>query len=68
MEGIDGMVKDIAEEFKHLPISRVQKAIRNGSLGMYGKTFGHVSTQEICIWIRKYSEDSEQITAPKMNT
>ncbi len=62
------MTNDIATEFKGVPVVTIQKAIRNGSLGMYGKTFGELSTQEICIWIRKLTDDSETTVAPKMNT
>lgn len=36
----------------------ILKAIRNGSLGRYGKTF-KLSTQEICIWIREYADDND---------
>lgn len=50
---VNGMVKDISEEFSYLDIDQIQLAIRKGSLGHFGKTFGDVSTQEICIWIRK---------------
>ena len=52
-KNIDGMVKDIIEEFGNLETNQIQLAIKKGSLGHYGKTFGDVSTQEICIWIRK---------------
>lgn len=55
---IEQMVKDVSSEFKNVDIEHVQKAIRRGSLGFYGKTFGEVSTQEICIWIIKYIEEN----------
>ena len=55
------MVKDISTEFKDLDIQHVQKAIRRGSLGFYGKTFGEVSTQEICIWIIKYLKENPEL-------
>jgi len=50
---IDETVKDLSNEFKHLKINQFREAIRNGSLGMYGKTF-KLSTQEVCYWIREY--------------
>ena len=56
--GILGMVNDISTEFKNVDIGHIQKAIRRGSLGFYGKTYGEVSTQEICIWIIKYLEEN----------
>lgn len=55
---IEGMVQDISDEFKNVDIKHVQKAIKRGSLGFYGKTYGEVSTQEICIWIIKYIEEN----------
>jgi hypothetical protein len=55
---IEGTVNDISTEFKDLDIQHIQKAIRRGSLGFYGKTYGEVSTQEICIWIIKYIEEN----------
>ena len=48
---ISGMVNDISTEFPTIPIARILKAIRKGGLGYYGKTYGELSTQEICIWI-----------------
>lgn len=62
---IEGTVNDISTEFKDLDIQHIQKAIRRGSLGFYGKTYGEISTQEICIWIIKYLEenpDAESLT------
>jgi hypothetical protein len=55
---VEQMVKDISSEFVNVDIQHVQKAIRKGSLGFYGKTYGEVSTQEICIWIIKYIEEN----------
>jgi len=58
---IDGMVKDVSEEFQNVDIFHIQKAIRKGSLGFYGKTFGEISTQEICIWVIKYLEEHPEL-------
>jgi len=55
-KNIEGMVTDIAEEFPKAKIDDIVKILKNGGLGHYGKTFGDLSTQEICIWIRKESE------------
>lgn len=50
---IDNMVKDVFTEFTNLTDTEITKALRNGSLGYYGKTF-KLTTQDICIWIREY--------------
>lgn len=54
---IDAMVEDIFSEFPKLDELQIKKALRNGGLGMYGKTF-KLTTQELCIWIRQYIKDS----------
>ena len=53
---IEFMTKDIVSEFPKMKEEEIVKAIRNGSLGLYGKTY-KLSTQEICIWIREYLKD-----------
>lgn len=58
IKNIEGIVKDVSSEFKNVDIEHVQKAIRRGSLGFYGKTYGEISTQEICIWVIKYIEEN----------
>lgn len=50
---LDNLVSDVLEEFKGKDIELITKAIRNGSLGLYGRTY-KMSTQEVCIWIREY--------------
>lgn len=50
---VDTMINDITTEFKHKDLNTLLKAIRNGALGMYGKTY-KLTTQEVCIWIREY--------------
>ena len=52
---IDLTVNDILIEFKNLSIDELKKALRNGGLGKYGRTF-KLSTQEVCFWIRQYLE------------
>lgn len=54
---INAMVEDIFSEFPKLDELQIKKALRNGGLGMYGKTF-KLTTQELCIWIRQYIEDT----------
>lgn len=49
---IDNTVNDIISEFKHLSIENIQLAIKKGALGYSGETYGRLSTQTICIWIR----------------
>lgn len=53
---IEMMVNDIKTEFKFLSDDEIQKAIRNGGLGKYGKTY-KLTTQEVCIWIREYLKE-----------
>lgn len=56
---IDGMITDILTEFPRLSSERMIEAIRNGSLGKYGRTF-RLSTQEVCYWIREYLKPNKQ--------
>ena len=55
---IEETMLDIKEEFKHLKAEHIIKAIRNGSLGLYGSTYS-LSTQQVCIWIREYLKPSK---------
>jgi len=52
-------IKDIISEFPKMKIEDIQKAIRGGSLGKYGKTY-KFSTQEVCIWIREYQKEKNK--------
>jgi hypothetical protein len=56
---INNMVKDIISEFPRISPEEIVKAIRNGSLGKYGKTY-KLSTQEVCIWIREYLKEKSK--------
>lgn len=56
---IDGMISDILTEFPRLSSEKITEAIRNGSLGKYGRTF-RLSTQEVCYWIREYLKPIKQ--------
>jgi hypothetical protein len=53
LKNIESIVNDITTEFPKLKIDDFKKAMRNGGLGHYGKTYKFCS-QEICIWIREY--------------
>ena len=55
---IEKMSFDITNEFSKLKSEDFKKAIRNGGLGKYGKTY-KLSTQEVCIWIREYIKENE---------
>ena len=55
---IDKMVNDVLNEFPKLTDDDFKKAIRNGSLGKYGRTF-KLSTQEVCIWVREYLKEKQ---------
>ena len=59
---IDSMVNDIFTEFPNITEEQITKSMRNGGLGMYGKTY-KLTTQEVCIWIRTYLKDSGPIQA-----
>lgn len=50
---VNNMVRDVYSEFSTKDINQITKAIKNGSLGLYGRTY-RMSTQEVCIWIREY--------------
>lgn len=52
---IDNMVCDLLSEFKHLSVKDFTTALRNGGLGMYGRTY-RLSTQEVCYWLREYQK------------
>jgi hypothetical protein len=53
---IENMLNDIVNEFQDLDAGEIIKAIRNGGLGKYGRTY-KLTTQEICVWIRQYIND-----------
>lgn len=57
---IENMIKDIISEFPRTKSDEIIKAIRNGSLGKYGKTY-KLSTQEVCIWIREYLKEKNKV-------
>lgn len=61
---VTGLVQDVLSEFPKLGGDDFIRALRNGSLGMYGRTF-KLSTQEICFWIREYikSKNANKIGA-----
>jgi carbonic anhydrase len=58
---IQETILDIHQEFKNLGQEKIIKAIRNGSLGLYGLTYS-LSTQQVCIWIREYLKPSKSST------
>lgn len=53
---IENMVKDVVGEFPRMKEETLIKAIRNGALGKYGRTY-KMTTQEVCIWIREYIKE-----------
>jgi hypothetical protein len=58
---IQPMVQDILSEFPRISNDDFTLAIRNGSLGKYGKTY-KLSTQEVCFWIREYLKEKNKKT------
>lgn len=55
LSSIDSTALDIFYEFKNESLFKIREAIRKGSLGEYGISY-RLSTQEICVWIKKYLE------------
>jgi len=43
---------DIFNTFKNVSVREIREALKKGSTGAYGSTY-RMSTQEVCIWIRK---------------
>lgn len=58
LKNIEETIEDISTEFRNLNLSEIKLAIRNGSLGKYGRSF-RLSTQEICFWIREYIKENK---------
>ena len=50
---------DIYNEFGLVTLKIITEALRQGSLGAYGKSY-KLNTQEICIWIREYRNSKKQ--------
>ena len=53
---IQPMIRDIEREFHYLTTEDKMKAIRNGGVGKYGRTY-KLTTQEVCVWIREYIKE-----------
>ena len=62
VKNIENIVTDLMLEFSHVNTNDILQAIRNGGLGMYGKTY-KLTTQEICIWIRTYLKENSPVKA-----
>ena len=61
----DDMIKDIVNEFDYVEEKHLIKAIRNGSLGVYGRTF-KMCTQEVCLWVRAYIKSNPELETDEM--
>jgi hypothetical protein len=55
---LNKITADVYSEFKILDSDLIVTALRNGSLGKYGKTY-KLNVQEICIWIREHLKSDE---------
>lgn len=53
LKDINFTAADIISEFNYMTLKQIREALRNGSLGKYGRTY-KLSTQEVCFWIREY--------------
>lgn len=58
---IEPMLRDIITEFPRESEEDIIKAIRNGALGMYGRTY-KLTTQEVCVWIREYISRRNEVS------
>ena len=54
----NSIIVDVCNEFPKLKDHELKQAMRNGGLGKYGKTY-KMTTQDVCMWIRKYLEDKK---------
>lgn len=63
---IEKMSFDIITEFSKCEDEDFKKAIRNGGLGKYGRTY-KLSTQEICIWVREYLKEKQGPTKRRLS-
>ena len=52
----DGMMADIKSQYPDMPIDHLTSAVKNGSMGKYGRTY-RFSTQEVGIWISQYLKE-----------
>ena len=57
---VDTMIADITSEFPNESTEDIVKAIRNGALGLYGRTY-KLTTQEVCLWIRAYISNRNEM-------
>lgn len=53
----NSMYFDIADAFPDLTLDEFTKALKNGGLGVYGKTY-KLTIQEVCIWVRNYLNET----------
>lgn len=58
IDKLNKITADIYSEFKTIDSDLIITALRNGSLGKYGKTY-KLNVQEICIWIREHLKSDE---------
>jgi hypothetical protein len=61
LPSVNETITDIASEFPYLKLQDIINSLRKGSLGNYGRTY-KLSTQEICVWIRKNTETKNTLT------
>lgn len=55
----NNIIRDVFQEFSSMSAKDISEALKNGSLGLYGKTY-KLSTQEVCIWIREYKKELDK--------
>lgn len=56
---LHSIYNDVISEHKDLLIDDFVKALRNGGMGHYGRTY-KFTTQEVSIWIRTYLEEKKK--------
>ena len=58
-KSIDLITNDLITEFSNIPITDIQKAIRNGALGKYGVSY-RFSSQIVCFWVREFIKEKNK--------
>jgi hypothetical protein len=52
------IIAEVKSNFSYVQEKEILKAMKNGALGKYGRTY-KLSTQEVCFWIYSYLKEKE---------
>lgn len=64
-ERIEGLLRDVLNEFDYLPTEQITEAIKKGSLGYFGSCY-KISTLQICLWIREFIKNERTFNGLKV--